>query len=145
MTHCDISFYLPTSFLALPRIVPFGRPLAPNILACSVLTMSIRLLLNAVRSACVQTFRLPFSPFRPFFPFPRLNLPVTWSRWHRGFALRTEDPGTGFPVSVTHQQYPVPGKNHLLYQLFLPKMCKTYPCGTVLVYNFHLHCRLERK
>lgn len=91
-------------------MVPFGRPLAPNILECSVLTISIRLLLNAVLSAWVQRFRRPFSPFFPFFPLPLLNLPVTWRRWHSGLAFRTEEPGTGFPVSVTHQQYPVPAR-----------------------------------
>ena len=98
-----------TSFFAFPRIVPFGRPLAPNILACSVLTISIKLLLNAVLSAWVQTLFLPFLPSFPFpLSFPLLNLPVTWRRWQSGFEFRTEDPGTGFPVSVTHQQYPVP-------------------------------------
>lgn len=67
-----------TSFFALPGIVPFGLPLAPNILACSVLTISMRLLLNAVLSACVQSLSRPFWPFFPFpLIFPLLNLPVT--------------------------------------------------------------------
>ena len=112
------NFHSATSFLALPRIVPFGPPRAPNMLLCSELIISIRLLLKADLSAWVQMsgfflLLLVFTLLLALFLFlllcfPLLQRPVTLRRWQRGLLWRTEDPCTGLPWASTHQQYPVP-------------------------------------